>query len=257
MPGSKARLTMPAFCNWGSQSVRHARGTVLAGKHIGPVPGGCADGISLSWAEKFAAACFQRHRTSVLAKRVLAVTCVDPGPPSAVLVMQFGVVRQRGPGTAGEVSRRVSEQAMRCRYLSPPDVDVSVLVGERTLHNLASDTSLVGGPCFRKLTAEVQLKFEDLMGVPVSASKMDSDGSLEVWVAVEYAVGRWLVDGKDLPLLSAGFQGHAAMEEARPACTVGAEDPWRLQAQALATLSLAVRFWSRLERYLNALKPKH
>ena len=27
---------------------------------------------------------------------------------------------------------------MRCRHLSPPDVDVSVLVGERTLHNLAS-----------------------------------------------------------------------------------------------------------------------
>ncbi|OLQ13928.1 hypothetical protein AK812_SmicGene1959 [Symbiodinium microadriaticum] len=110
---------------------------------------------------------------------------------------------------------------MRFRHLSPPDVDVWLLVGERTIHNLASDTSLVGGPCFRKHTAEapawlrlpdsssgqkVQLKFE---GVPVSASKMDSDGSLEVWVAagaevadVEYAVGRWLVDGKDLPLLS-------------------------------------------------------
>ena len=33
---------------------------------------------------------------------------------------------------------RVAQRAMRCRYLSPPDVDVSVLVGERTLHHLAS-----------------------------------------------------------------------------------------------------------------------
>lgn len=122
---------------------------------------------------------------------------------------------------------RVGERAIRCRYLSPPEVDVSVLVGERTLHNLASrpasvltllwpvglvrvefgkvhrralplskghpcngpgslstatrtcvggavlapscrfdlapwceasDTSLVGGPCFRKLTAEARLE---------------------------------------------------------------------------------------------------
>ena len=121
---------------------------------------------------------------------------------------------------------RVAERAMRCRHLSPPDVDVWLLVGERTLHNLASrpasvlallwpvglvrvefgkvhcralplsyghlfngpgplctatrscvgvavlapscrfdlapwceasDTSLVGGPCFRKLTAEARL----------------------------------------------------------------------------------------------------
>ena len=122
---------------------------------------------------------------------------------------------------------RVGERAIRCRHLSPPEVDVSVLVGERTLHNLASrpasvltllwpvglvrvefgkvhrralplsyghpfngpghlctatrtcvggavlapscrfdlapwceasDTSLVGGPCFRKLTAEARAR---------------------------------------------------------------------------------------------------
>ena len=33
---------------------------------------------------------------------------------------------------------RVAERAMRFRHLSPPDVDVWLLVGERTIHNLAS-----------------------------------------------------------------------------------------------------------------------
>ena len=31
---------------------------------------------------------------------------------------------------------RVADRAMRCRHLQPPDLDVSVLVGERALHNL-------------------------------------------------------------------------------------------------------------------------
>ena len=30
----------------------------------------------------------------------------------------------------------VADRAMRCRHLQPPDLDVSVLVGERALHNL-------------------------------------------------------------------------------------------------------------------------
>ena len=162
----------------------------------------------------------------------LCPRCVSESSPTICFLcfkLQKPGAQHRGLGTVCLRTKRllvrVAERAMRCRHLSPPDVDVSVLVGERTLHNLASrpasvltllwpvglvrvefgkvhcralplsyghpfngpgplctatrscvgvavlapscrcrfapwceasDTSLVGGPCFRKLTAEAR-----------------------------------------------------------------------------------------------------